>query len=256
MMNDETMGIKSDETLLAIIEELKRLSGANLATLDSNLDVSKSTIHRHLATLKKHDYLNQRGDTYYLGLRFLDIGGKVRRNPYYKIVQPRTKELAEETGEIAQFIVEDHGMGVFVYREWAENTVWTNARVGKRVHLHCTAAGKAILSAMPAVRVEEIVAEYGLPAYTDHTITECDELKAELEAVRQRGYAYEMGDYTDGLWAVGAPVDGPSDETLGALSVAGPTHKFKDEWFDETLPEVLLRIINEAELDITYSRRD
>lgn len=258
MTNDDTdnTGVKSDETLLAIIETLKELDGTSLADLDKQLDVSKSTIHRHLATLKKHDYVTQEDSSYNLSLRFLDLGGKVRnRNASYKIVQPRVEELAGESGEIAQFIVEDHGMGVFIYREWAENTVWTNARVGKRVHLHCTAAGKAILSTYSEDRVEEIIEQHGLPGRTGHTITDPAELKEELEAIRNRGYAFDMGDHTEGLWGIGAPVTGHDGETLGALSVAGPTHKLKNEWFQNELPEILLRIINEAELDIAYSRR-
>lgn len=249
-------GVKSDETLLELIETLKEAETATPSTLADQLPVSKSTVHRHLTTLKRLGYVNQDGNRYALSLRFLDIGGKVRnRDASYKIVQPKVKELAEETGELAQFIVEENGEAVFIYREWAGNTVWTSARIGKRVPLHCTSAGKAILSALPETRVDDIIERHGLSKQTDATITDPTELKEELSTTRSRGYAYDLGEHTEGLRAVGAPIRGPDDEVLGAVSVASPTQKLKGERFEEEIPETLLRITNETELDVQYSRR-
>ncbi|PSP83037.1 IclR family transcriptional regulator [Halobacteriales archaeon QS_1_68_17] len=247
--------VKSDETLLAIVDGLVALDGATITELKEHVGVSKSTVHRHLTTLERHQYVVKEGDTYHVGLRFLDLGGYARdRKAAHKIVEPKVGELAEETGQICQFIVEEHSLGVFLYREWAGDTVRTGARVGTRSHLHQTAAGKAILSQLPPARVDEIVDRWGLPGETEHTITERDELAAELETIRDRGYSVDKDEHTEGLWAVGAPVNGPDGGVLGGLSVAGPTHRMKGK-FEEEIPGILLRIANECQLDVAYSRR-
>lgn len=39
-------------------------------------------------------------------------------------------------------------------------------------------------------------------------------------------------------------------EVVGALRVSGPTHRFRGEWFEEELPDMLLGVANELELEI------
>jgi DNA-binding IclR family transcriptional regulator len=247
-------GVKSDETLFEILEALKRLGGAGATEIADNVGIAKSTAHRHLTVLHRNEFIVKDDDQYRLGLRFLDYGGHVcAENEHYQAVKPKVRELAEETGELAQFIVEDHGLGVYVFRESGEKAVTTEARVGKRVPLHHTSAGKAILAQLPTERVDNIIARHGLPRRTDNTITDSDELYSDLEQIRERGYAFDMDEHIKGLWAIGAPIMSPDGEVLGGLSVAGPTHRMKDDEFQEEVPKLLLGLINELELNMTYS---
>lgn len=246
--------VQSDETLFRIIEGLKQLNGAGVTELADEYDLSKSTVHRHLNTLRHHEFVFKEGETYRLGLRFLEVGGYVRaRSEMYEVVRPKVRQLAEDTSELIQFIVEDHGYGIFVFREQGSKGVETEARIGKRVHLNHLSAGKAILAHLPEEKVNEIIERRGLPSKTQHTITDEAELFDELDAIRDQGYAFDMGEHIEGLWAVGAPVHTPDGDVLGALSIAGPTHRMKGEWYKQELPEDLLATINEIELNITYS---
>uniref|UniRef100_UPI003EBCF134 IclR family transcriptional regulator domain-containing protein n=1 Tax=Halarchaeum sp. P4 TaxID=3421639 RepID=UPI003EBCF134 len=85
------------------------------------------------------------------------------------------------------------------------------------------------------------------------TITDEEELFAELERTRERGYAIDDEERLRGLRCVAAPILSNEDRVLGAVSIAGPTNRLQGELFEEELPERLLETVNVIELNVTYS---
>jgi DNA-binding IclR family transcriptional regulator len=247
-------GVQSDETLIALLETLQETGGAGVTALADRLPFAKSTIHRHLRVLAANEFVVRDGDEYRLGLRFLDLGGDVRTTiDHAPMVKETVEKLAAETGELVQFIVEEHGRGVFVYRRAGDDAVRTEARVGKRVPLHHTSAGKAVMAHLPEERVDDVVDRHGLPGRTGNTITDRESLDAELAAIRERGYAFDMDEHISGLWAMGAPVTRPDESVLGGLSIAGPTNRVKAAEVQSAFETSLLGRINELELNMSYS---
>lgn len=247
--------LQSVQMAFKIIAYLKEHDGARVTELANEFNISKSTAHRYLATLVQLRYAVKDNDhTYKLGLRFIGLGSHLKnREPLYEMAQQKAEQLAEETGERAQFIVEEHGRGVYVHRETGENAVKTDAREGKEVFLSTTAAGKAILAHLPRSRVEEIVDQWDLPPRTEHTIVTEEELYERLTEIRERGYAYNREEHTEGLYAVGAPIQDESGTVLGSLSISGPTNRVKDRILNEGIPKQLLGAVNEVELQLKYS---
>jgi len=248
-------GITSNETLLDILQTIQERDGARITELAEAGGVSQSTVHRHLSTLRENGYIvKDEREVYHLGLRFLDMGGQARQRHKKKgNIRPKIRKVAEETDEVAQLLAEEHGRGFFVYREASENAVSTEARIGKRVYLHRNAAGKAILAEMSSSRRDEIFDMWGLPAKTEKTITDQQTLEREIEQIQEQKYAIDKGEHILQLWAVGVSVTGPDEELIGGLSVAGPRHRMKGEWFERELPDLLLGIANEIKLNLTYS---
>lgn len=246
--------VKTIERMFVITDALKELDGARISEIGEYTDLANSTIHRHLNTLNDMGYVVKEGDVYQVGLGFLDIGEYVRnRKKAYQLAESKVQELAEETDERCQFVVEEHGRGVYVHVETGSHAVETNSRIGKKLYLHSTSVGKAILAHLPDQRVDEIVDEWGLPKQTENTITTREELEAELEQIRERGVAYNREGNIKGLRSVGTPVLGPSNQIIGALSISGPTHRMKGTKYEETMPDLLLGAANELELNLEYS---
>lgn len=240
-------------TTLAIVETLYERDGARLEAVADAVDVSKSSAHRHLATLEHENYVVREGDEYVLSLQFLELGDYVgNRKPVFRLAEPKVEEIAEATEERAQFVVEEHGYVRYVHRATGEGAVKTTSGVGKRVRMHAVAAGKAILAELPEERARAIVDRRGLPAFTPNTITDEDRLFEELAAVRERGVAFGDEEIVEGLRAVGVPVTGADERVIGALTVAGPTHRMKGDAWTETIPDLLLGAANELELKIEY----
>lgn len=254
MSSAPTTSLQTVENAFAVIDALRRLEGARVTELADELDMSKSTVHDHLSTLRAHHYVVKDGDEYDLGLGFFEIGEYARKQrKIYEIAQPEVTNLAEETGEVANLMVEEHGRGVYLYRAHGENAVTLDTHTGKRRYLHNTALGKAILAHSPEERVHEILDRHGLPQATKHTITDRETLFEKLDEIRERGIAYCGQERVEGLQCVAAPILSTDDRVLGAISVAGPTTRIKGERFRTEIPELVRQAANVIEINVTYA---
>lgn len=247
--------IKGTEKTILIVETLKQMDGAGVSELADRLCLSKGTIHDYLSTLRQYNYVVKEGETYHVGLGFFELGEYARdRLPIYHVAKPEVAKLAEETGELANLLYEEHGLGVYLYRARGENAVTLDTHTGKRRYLHNTALGKAILAHLPRSRVDEILDQHGLPRVTENTITDRDDLFAELEEVRERGYAYCNQERVEGLQCIATPLVSRADEhVLGAISIAGPTTRMASERIDNEMRSKLLQAANVIEINVNYA---
>jgi DNA-binding IclR family transcriptional regulator len=246
--------IRSIDTSFTIVTALRESDGAGVTDLAERTGLSKSSVHKHLRSLMKHGCVVKDGEEYRLGLRYLDLGAHVREQyPGSTEIKHKVRDLATQTEESAQFAVEERGHAVVLYREVSHGGVYSRGREGRRFRMHQTAAGKAILSRHSDQWVREIVDRHGLPAATAQTIDDEAELLEELAAIRERGVAFNSEESTEGLRSVAVPVAGPDGDALGALAVAGPTHRLTGERFERELPDLVRSVVNEIELNLAHS---
>lgn len=240
---------------IKILEAMRELGGSGGITEIANaVNISKSSIHKHLVTLTEHGFVTKEDNQYSLGLQFLNIGSFVREQyTGSAYIKQKIREVAIETNEIAFFSIEEDGRPIILFREVGYEGVPTRSRVGMRLYLHQIAAGKAILSTYSEEQVRQIVDKHGLPAATSETITDFDELMADLEETRERGYSLSVGEATEGLQAVGVPVTLPGGDVLGGCAVAGPIHRMEGKKSTEDIPKLLHSVANELELSIAHS---
>jgi len=254
MAEHPTDVVAATDTSLRILEELKDLDGAGVTELANSLDLAKSTVHYHLATLLKNQYIIKEGDTYRVGLRFLEYGEFMRgQMDIYKIGQPEVDKVAGETGELVNLAVEEHGLGVYIYRAKGSQAVNLDTYAGMRVNLHCTALGKAILANLPESEVNSILDRHGMPERTKYTITDRTELQEELDDIRNRGYSTDNEERLLGLKCIAAPITDDEDRPVGAISVSGPTSRMQGDTFSQKIPDITLNAANVIELNMTYS---
>jgi DNA-binding IclR family transcriptional regulator len=243
-------GIKTAERVFDIIELVRELDGATTSEVASELDIAKSTAHEYLKTLEGREYLIRDGDAFHLTLRFLDHGMyATNRYPSERLVRSIIDRLAEETEELVWFTVEENGHVIDLYQAEGARALTVGAWVGKRNHMHHLAAGKAILAHLPEDRVREILESRGMPALTENTVTDPDELLSELEAIRERGIAFNEQETTVGMRSVAAPVLS-DDHPVGSIVITAPAKRLKGERFRTELPDQLLAASNELELKL------
>ncbi|WP_049898190.1 IclR family transcriptional regulator [Halococcus agarilyticus] len=248
--------VKAVETTCRILTALRDLDGAGVTEISDHLGLAKATVHSHLATLADNELVVKHDETYDVSLRFVDFSEYAKsRVDIYEITKAEVERLADETEEVAQFMVEEHGKGVYLHKERGNNAIQTASYTGNRKALHCTALGKAILSQLSRERVDQIVDEKGLPRQTDSTITTRDELHAELDRIREQGVSFDDEEVLSGLRCVAAPVQHPTGDMPGAISISGPTTRFGKERFNEELPEIVRGAANVIELNATQISR-
>jgi DNA-binding IclR family transcriptional regulator len=248
--NEAGAGIKSLENWFRIMELLKTEEGQRITDISDRLGISKSTAHRHLTTMEQYRFVVKQDGVYKLGMRFLEFGNFVQhREEVYSIAEEITANLATRTGEVASFVIIEHGKVVCVFRELGEHAVGTDFSVGDIDPIHATAGGKALLSRLSNDRVLEVLGDQELPKYTEHTITDIDTFLEELERIRDQGISYNNEESVTGLRAVGTPiVDSASDSLIGAFTVSGPANRLTDARIREDIEDELLGAANELEL--------
>ena len=249
-----TATVKTAKTTFRILEELNEQEQATVTEIADEFDLSKSSIHNYLTTLEQDGYVIKDGDTYRIGLRLLNLGGRARhQKQIYQVSTEELTKLAEETGEMVNLLVEEQGRGIYLYRSHGELAVKSDSYIGHRVYLHNTALGHAILSKLPEERVNEIIDRHGLPKTTEKTITDRETLLQQLEEVREEGIAYDDEARLKGLRCVATPIVNNDEAVEGAISISGPKSRFQGERYREELPAKLKNAANVIELNINYT---
>ncbi|MDQ2052690.1 IclR family transcriptional regulator [Natronolimnohabitans sp. A-GB9] len=256
-MSDTASGsgtVKAAGTVVDIIETVSELEQATLTELSDELDMPRSTLHGYLTTLVEQNYLRKEDNQYALSLQVFTHGARAQRmNPLYRESKQFLKQMADQTKEIAWLVVEEYGRGICLRKAKGELAVQPYKRMGARISLHDTAAGKAILAQCPESRVRSIADEHELAARTENTITDVEELLVELETVRDRGVAFNDEESIEGFRAVASPVSSP-DGRIGAVVVSGPKNRLQGDRFTESIPEIVSGAANALELELSSTR--
>lgn len=241
MHNNQARPVETTLTSLQIVREIKRQDGASMTEIAEELDLGKSTVHNHLATLTNEGFLVRRNQHYFIGLRFLQFGEYARnQREVYKPAKTEVYRLAESTNEEVSFAIAENGL-MFSVEYMMGDPSPTNPeagsqflKIGSRFHMHNSAPGKAILAELSLDDLDQILELRGLPTTAENTITERDELINELEAVREQGYATNDEELKRGFRSVGATIHHPDGTVLGALSIGGPAYRFEVASPEET----------------------
>lgn len=245
--------VEATQKSIEILEFIREQGPVTLSEISRGTDNAKSTVYRHIKTLEDAGHICEYADGYRIGMLYLDYGIHAQRtHPLYETVKPQVDALGQTVGEKVWHMVEENDYAVFSYLKTGEELYRSFTQLGYRGHLHAFASGKCFLAFVPAEQVDGIIQRRGLPAYTEHTITDRDELFAALETIRDRGYAFHREEAVVGGHSVAAPIFGEDGSPLGAISIAGPAHRLSGEYFTEELPDLLLGVTNEIELSLKY----
>jgi IclR family acetate operon transcriptional repressor len=188
--------------------------------------LSAPTVHRLLATLVEGGYA-ARGDgsvRYRLGPRLFALAASAESTlaSVRERVAPVMEELRDGLGETVNLAVLDRRHIVYIHQVESQRSVRAFNRIGNRVLAHASAAGKVLLAHTPPATVEALLRGGALETLTPATLTSPEALIRELELVRSRGYALDLGEQDPEIICVAAPVQAAGLRPAAALSVSGP----------------------------------
>jgi len=249
---DGSKTIRSVENAFRILEELRHREQTGVTELAEAVGLSKATVHHYLATLYEQDFVERSESGYRLGLRPLSYGGIAReREKVFQIGKESVDRLANETGETARLVVERRRYCITIYQSTRRRD-GVHTHLGTQEHLHSTAAGKAMLSAMDDDRIARIITGRELPRHTENTITSTEELRSEIGTIRSSGIAFDDREQFDDVRCVATALVTEDDGLLGAISVNGPIGRINDRAFHEEIPQQLRNTAGVIESDATY----
>lgn len=202
--------------------------GMSIRDLSADLNLPKGTVHRILSSLAYFGYIRQEPETktYFLGLKLMELNTLLAAQlDLRKVAEPILGELAERTKMTAHMVILDRGEVVYIEKIEARQPAGglkMASRVGSRNPVHSSAVGKVILSGLPEGAVDALIREKGLPRRTANTITDPEQFKEHLAAVRSQGYAVDDEENEQGIRCLAAPVFDGKRRVVAAISVSGP----------------------------------
>jgi DNA-binding IclR family transcriptional regulator len=203
------------------------------------LDVAPSTAHRLLAMLQYHGFVAQdgRGHDYVAGPDLIRFGlAAIKQLDIRQQARPIMEALSAAVDEtVALGILQ--GTNV-LYVDGVESTraLRVAVRTGALIPAHAIAMGKALLAWSPPERLKELFPKEPLPRVTDRTLPTKRELLADLEAVRNRGYAQSKGESEDGVASIAVPIFNEAGELRATMSIAAPALRVTPERIKTWLP--------------------
>ncbi len=240
---------------MAALEVLgARPQECSLVELCNALKLHKSTVHRLMMVLEQHRLVDKNPDTgrYRLGLKLFEFGSKaIGALDLKRHAKPHLNRLLLEINETVHFCILDDGQVFYVEKVEPERSVRMACTVGSRAPAYCTAVGKAMLAELTDAEVNSIIRHWGLKPITKNTISTATELKAELRAVRTRGFAVDNEEKEEGLRCVGAAVRGHSGKLIAAISVSGPAFRVTKERVQE-IGQTVMRVANDLSEELGY----
>lgn len=224
--------VQSVERALDILDCLGQYpKGCGIAELSKNLDLSKSTIHRIITTLKYKGYVTQNSETdkYQLGIKVLNLSSSITNSmDLISIVRPYIREFANKVDEVIHLCIpnESYSNIVYVDKVSAENTsksITMSSRIGKTAPIYCTASGKLLLSQYSDDKIRELLKDTKFFKYTENTITDIDSLLEEIHTIRKNSYSLDNIEYDTGVICIAAPIFDKTNRIVAAISLSSVT---------------------------------
>jgi DNA-binding IclR family transcriptional regulator len=222
---DETPGVRrsvgSVARAIALLDALAdSQEGLGVNELARRIEVNASTASRLLATLLEAGLVRRvDGGPYRLGLKLLALSDRVLAQlDVRELARPLLAGLVAQTGETATLSVPAQQETITVDFVPSPSSVVSMAWVGRPSVPHATAVGKVMLAFAPGH-----LPAGELPRFTERTITDPAALAAELDDVRERGYAEAVGEREPDLTAIGVPVFARGGELVAILGLQGPS---------------------------------
>jgi IclR family transcriptional regulator, acetate operon repressor len=215
-------GVQSVGRAFEILEVIAGKGGElSLSEIAASVGLPAPSVHRLLRTLVSLGYLRQETSRRYaLAARLIRLGDAAAKQ-FGSWGYPVLHGLMEAIGESANMAILDGTNAIYVAQVAGRHSMRMFTEVGRRVPLHATGVGKALLAQLPDDEILRILDLAGMRSITPHTVTDPNVLLQELRASRIRGYLTDDGEQEVGVSCVSVPV--PNAPAPAAISISAPT---------------------------------
>ena len=218
--------VKSAERTVKILETLAASpTRLTLSELQERMGYPRSSLHALVRTLRELKWVeaDESGSAFGVGPHALLSGtAYLDRDPALRFAYETLEDLRTEIGYTIHYARRDEAHVLYLASRESRESVRVVSRVGRRLPVHVTALGQALLADLTEAEVDELLPGE-LSSMTPQTITERAALHAELDVVRKRGWAFELEQGTEGVACVAVAV-GYRIPATDAVSCSMPSH--------------------------------
>ncbi len=224
------------ERALVIIEHLRQHPrGLGVSDIAHHLGYPKNSVYRILSTLAERGYVTRDDGTkrYSLSRKLFSLAysGTEEKSLLEHALEPM-RALRDELKETVlltvlsgnESLVLEQMPGLYPFRFVVDP--------GTRLSIHASAHGKVTLAFLPERKREELLGALHLKRFTENTITTCEGMRAEIDRIRECGYAIDRAEGDEGVRCVSAPILNRQGAAMAALTTTGPAFRMPDDQLD------------------------
>jgi DNA-binding IclR family transcriptional regulator len=199
-------------------------NGLALPDVVRKLNIPKSSAHTILLTLMRQGYLHrsERSRRYVFSSKLLRLANQaVQGLRIREVSMIPLRQLCLNTGFSVHMAILEWPEAVLIAKIDPPGAPPLSTWMGRRMELHCTGVGKALLASLPEDELRNLLAERVFSRHNENTITSNRRLLQEAESIRAKGFALDDEEDEVGFRCIGVPVRDEHGATMAAISVAG-----------------------------------
>jgi len=240
--------IHSVETAFLLLEILaKAESELSISEICKKSNLLKGTVHRHLGTLKKLNYVEQNQENSKYGFAFeayrmgISIIAKFAIKKGLNKVIPLIKKVSQDFNEMITLALLDNGQIVYIYATSNDNPLKLDFKTGYTQPAYCTALGKILLAYLSNKKLDEYLKKTKLIRFTPYTITDKKQLRDELKQVKRTSYCLAKEEFILGISDLSVPVKDQQGKVSAAVGFNVPNVRLNQKNIGQ-LKKALLNI--------------
>ncbi|MBU8868520.1 MULTISPECIES: IclR family transcriptional regulator [Paenarthrobacter] len=228
--------IGSVDNALRLIVMFSERKSVRISDASRLLGVARSTAHRMIQMLQYRGFVVQDEDTraYVPGPQLLRISFAIVQNLDLRTVaQPVMEQIRDELNETVH-LTELRGKDVyFLHSIESTRSLRVGSRIGMTLPAYCTSSGKVMLADLSSQELTEVLGTATLPKLTERTINTRKELDADLQLVRETGFATNFGESEPEVHSVAVPIRDGKGRARAALAIAAPPSRLEPSQAEE-----------------------
>ncbi|MBP3041390.1 IclR family transcriptional regulator, partial [Bacillaceae bacterium Marseille-Q3522] len=205
--------------------------------------------------MQKYHYIDQNTENgkYKLGMKLVERGNFLINSMDLRQVSKKyLVDLSIKTGQTTHLGILDGHEGVYIDKVDGANAVIRYSMIGRRIPLHSTAIGKALLSFQSPEMIEHLLKDYQFVKYADNTITGKEEFLDELDKVRKLGYGLDNQENEPGVRCISVPIQNRENKVIAALSISTLVARVNDRDLQEYIT-LLKKVGKELSQQLKYT---
>ncbi len=182
--------------------------------------LARASARRFLLTLQKLGYVSCEGKVFKLTPRVLDLGYSYLSSlNFAETITPFLKDAAQHLGESCSATVLDDQDVVYIARIPRAGLIPINLQIGARLPAYATSSGRVLLANLSAEGLNDYLSGLNYRQLTPNTLS-VEQLKAQIETVREQGFSIVDQELELGMRAVSVPVYDRVQQVRFAINIS------------------------------------
>ena len=183
--------------------------------------LTRAAARRFLHTLVDLGYVRCDGNKFTLRPKILELGyAYLSSLSLPEVAMPHLEQLVQKVRESSSVCVLDGDEVVYIARVPTKRIMTVSISVGTRFPAYATSLGRVLLAAQTDQWLNGYFASVKLRMFTSHTIVDPAALRAELQRVKEQGWALVDQELEDGLRSIAAPIHDLEGHVIASVNVS------------------------------------